>query len=43
LSRVSEDWHTVQVQPIIGMPWEVPVPRNLTFMGPMAYSVKALT
>jgi len=32
LSRSSTDWQTGQLQPIWGMPVEVPVPRNRIFI-----------
>lgn len=31
LSRSSVDRQTSQSQPMTGTPWEVPVPRNVTF------------
>jgi hypothetical protein len=33
LSRGSVDWQTAQVQPIIGTPMDVPVPRKVTSTG----------
>jgi hypothetical protein len=32
LSFKSVDLHTAQVQAITGTPWEVPVPRKVTFI-----------
>jgi hypothetical protein len=32
LSRLSADWQTGQLQPICGMPVEVPVPKNRIFI-----------
>jgi hypothetical protein len=35
VSRGSLDVQVSHEQPIIGTPWEVPVPRNLTAQGPV--------
>lgn len=32
LSCISELWHTLHLQPIVGTPTEVPVPRNVSLM-----------
>jgi hypothetical protein len=38
LSRGSSERQTAQSQPIIGTPWEVPVPKNVIVNSPMLRS-----